>query len=77
MPSTRASIVSTPATGAATTTGKLSNESSYEARSTGVWGGVSVWWVVEEAEKERGGTEEPTAQLEDLAEGLVLDLVRA
>lgn len=43
IPSTRASIISTPDIGAATTTGKRSNDSSDEFKSTGVRGGVSVY----------------------------------
>lgn len=56
IPSTNASIVSTPATGAATKTGRYSNELPYGVESTGVCGGVSVCWVDDEPENLSAGT---------------------
>ena len=42
IPSTNASMVSTPCTGAATTTGKGSTDIRGMRKSIGVWGGVSI-----------------------------------
>jgi hypothetical protein len=65
-------MVSTPDIGAATTTGKWSNESLDRLISTGVRGGVSVCWVDDEPENRM----DVSSQF-DLREGPVLDRVRA
>jgi hypothetical protein len=53
IPSTKASIVSTPATGAETTTEKGSKMGLGVDKSMGVWGGVSIWVRDEESDIRR------------------------
>lgn len=72
IPSTNASIASTPAMGAATTTGKWSRESAEPRKSSGVRG--SERYVDEEPEKRRGGTLFSASHF-DLLDGPVLERV--
>jgi hypothetical protein len=53
IPSTKASIVSTPGMGADTTTEKGSKMGLCVDRSIGVWGGVSIWVREEESDIRR------------------------
>jgi hypothetical protein len=53
IPSTKASMVSTPGIGAETTTEKGSKRGLGVGKSIGVWGGVSIWVREEESDIRR------------------------
>jgi hypothetical protein len=68
IPSTKASIVSTPGIGAETTTENGSKNDLWVDRSIGVWGGVSIWVKEEESDIRRWERSERFS-LEDLFGG--------